>query len=437
MPFLLYSLTFVLLLSLSWLAFFLAQNDISLIYQPLLSFLQPIKLGADSEYISSSSHLLNINELNAPLGFLVFDEAFTFLLIIGFAILFYKILDTRQWFIFKKEPSFNFSVSKLIEFFKNIFNAFRKKKKTQKFFIPRSIFALNFNQITFWALSISGFAAFLLPQDSSWLFDVLATNTISLGNIWLDLFVYKLIIWLAFALLLSLVCKILCDDEITELFFEEKFPSLAEQLAFKKVIYALVALNPLMITEVLWNGHCEVFLAFGLLASVYYAFKKKWFLFLSLGLGAVSLYLLFSWKSFTVLLIPRNSFYDLLDSVNSYIGGESLPYSFRYFFIALFVLFLLWVIYRFLMTKDAESFFYYSFLIVFVFFMAVIAGFHSWYLVCLIPLGALLHPRLIFLLSLTHLLSFTFLDDINIVNYLLMTVIPSAFYFRYLIRQDV
>lgn len=437
MPLLLYSLSFVLLLALSWLAFSFAANDISLIYQPLLSFLQPIKLGADSEFISSSSDLLSVENLQVSSAVLFFEELLSFVLIIVLGALFYKVLDTRQWFIFKKEPSFNFSVSKIIGFFQKIFNFFKKKKKASNFFIPRSIFALNFNQITFWGLFIAGIAAFLLPQDSTCLLDLFGRLQFSLGSLWLDLLLSKLILWLSFAFLLSLLCKVLCDDEITELFFEEKFPELAEELAFKKVIYALVALNPLLITEVLWNGHIEILLAFSFLALVYYAFKKNYLSFLVLGLGPALLYYLLRGFSLERIMTPHNSFYDLMNSINNYIGGEDLPYGFRYFFLSLFLVFVLWVLYRFFLNKDSESLFYYSFLLALVFLLIALPGFYSWYFVILIPLGALLHPRLIFLLSLTHLLSYTFLDDLSLVNYLLMTVIPSVFYFRYLLRQDV
>ena len=64
-------------------------------------------------------------------------------------------------------------------------------------------------------------------------------------------------------------------------------------------------------------------------------------------------------------------------------------------------------------------------------FLILIASpkFHSWYLIIVLVLAFLSYPELGIILSLSHLLSFTFIDQANILNYILMTVLPSSIYF--------
>lgn len=515
----------------SWLAFYFSSLDTSLVYQPLRSFFLPIKLAADSEFYSYPLWFLASNNLRPSSIVRIFHELSMWILIIISSLIFYKILDPQQWFILKKLPSFEVSVSKIAEYFKNlpkfIIKIFYKNSKNK--FLAKSIFNMSFDQITFWSLFLSGLSIFMIPQDSSdlfcyiargallaeynmnpflstivqienWQFNPMLTNCLwenslpsygplfmmisflivklSFSKLWLALFLFKLINWIVFAFLLSLLCKILCDEEITNLFFKNKFDNFNEQLAFKKVVYALVALNPLLIFETTWNGHNDIFIALGLLATIYFSFKKNFNLsflilflcllfkfiyivvlplliiyaykskqlpFLGLTSGAFITYLMINFyglgkRGFDYFIgdisVSHKSFYDVLNSLNKYISNNDLPYNFRYIFLISFIIFSIWIFYKFWKSSDDQGFFYYSFLILFVLIMIASPQFHSWFFVVLVPLGALLHPRLIFILSLTHLLSFTFLDQANLINYILMTAIPVVVYFKYLLRQD-
>jgi hypothetical protein len=63
--------------------------------------------------------------------------------------------------------------------------------------------------------------------------------------------------------------------------------------------------------------------------------------------------------------------------------------------------------------------------------------FHSWYLISLLPVCFISYPLLAILLSLSHLLSFTFIDQANILNYCLMTATIFIIHFCFLRTKKV
>ena len=127
------------------------------------------------------------------------------------------------------------------------------------------------------------------------------------------------------------------------------------------------------------------------------------------------------------LTLSHKSLFNSLMSLAEMIVGanfnEALYYSvLKNLFLSAFIIFAFYVYLKFFMQKrcllkDSS---------ILMFSLIVLASpkFHSWYLLCFLPFSFLSFPELSLILSFTHLLSFTLVDQANILNFLLMTAFP-------------
>lgn len=145
--------------------------------------------------------------------------------------------------------------------------------------------------------------------------------------------------------------------------------------------------------------------------------------------------------------LSHKSLFNTLETIYKAITSNELAQIIKYLFLSTFAAFASFIYIKFWTknySKDLEiSMEYYddrnrrlnyAFLESSTFILAALVlvaspKFHSWYLVIVLALGFLSFPELAVIFSISHLLSFTFIDQANILNYILMTVLPSFFYF--------
>ena len=104
-----------------------------------------------------------------------------------------------------------------------------------------------------------------------------------------------------------------------------------------------------------------------------------------------------------------------------------------------FVIFYIFIAFKFMLEKKQDLIFYVV-LVLCVFLSFTLAKFHSWYLLNFIVLIPLLEngllKKILIVLSMTHIFAITFLDQSKILNFVLMTLLPSLLvYFREKFRR--
>ncbi len=305
---------------------------------------------------------------------------------------------------------------------------------------------------------------------------------LSMGNFYIAMFLFKLFNLGIFACLLLLMVRILNDKEIDKEYFEKKFNDARQIFSYKKIIYSLIALNPFIMVEVLLNGHNDILMGFLILLSLYLCFKNQVNLALiTLTCSILSKYLSvailplmliyfvsrgaknFPWigslissgliylawiyydpfsihfnKMSNNVLLCHKSLQKTFNSFYKLVIGESMPATANLIFLGIFICCLVFLCYKFTKTENQRlSIFHFSFLAMFLLIFVFSAKFYSWYLIMILPFGALIHPRFMLMLSLSHMLSLTFLDQANIANFVVMTALPSVIYFKYLLKQDL
>lgn len=543
-----------MILAFSWQAFIQAFVDPSLIYLPLRSFFLPIKVTFDSNFYNLPGWVLASEQIKPFISFKILNEVLIWCMVIVFICVFLKIMELKLWFLHKEEPIVKKSFKDILKNIPSMIKGFFESAKRQRndikkpnfvpVFMPKNIFDLDYSQITFLSLIVSFLAIFLFPGDSSDLFGYVARGAqqalydqnpfselvmsipnwqakpflanflwsqnpspygpffmlickamvnLSFGNFWLALFFFKLSNWLIFFLLISLIYSILNDEEFSKHFFLNQYTH-EQELKIKKIAYALIALNPFLIIECIWNAHNDLYMAFFIVFSLYMLLKKNFNLAL-VGICCATLI-----KYFSIVLLPfaiiyylktalsdsiksnrtvlsylanfpfvgvltslslsyyvinlydlsqarfkqisqnmtlsHKSLFDLINSLYKYISHQDLPSFFKQFFIAAFAVFFVYMVIKYWRSFKELDVFEYSFWVFFVLIFVASPKFHSWYLCALLPLMVLVKPRLALILSLTHLLSLTFIDQANTLNYLVMTAMPVTLYFRFLHHQD-
>lgn len=253
----------------------------------------------------------------------------------------------------------------------------------------------------------------------------------------------------------------------------------------------LISWNPLLLIQGLWNCHndllCGVLIFFGL----YFLQKKNCFwgvfyLIVSSGIKYIALItipivflyllknksekesilhfvlglcsgivfmLIFSFdyvrafqtidpnslgKIFTNIGLVHKSFIDALFTAVKYFChfqniSCDLPLILnilKYIIYSLFAIFYVFILLKIMLEKK-QTIIFYIVLVLYVFLSFTLAKFHSWYLLNFIVLIPLLENRLLkkilIGLSLTHIFAITFLDQSKILNFVLMTLLPSLF----------
>lgn len=536
-------------------AFINAFVDPTLIYLPLKSYFLPIKVTQESKFYGLPGWLLASDQIKPFLSFKIVNEIAAWVLVILLILLFLKNLELKEWFFTKEMPlpkmGFKEFVKSLPKKIHNFFETFREFQKNKlhphplktKFF-PKNIFEIDYSQITFLSVFITLIAVFLFPNDSSDFFGYIARGAqqvvfgqnpfselvmkipgwqhkpllgnflwsqnpspygplfmlicrgivaLAFGNLWVSMFLFKFFSAFMFFLLVFLTYKMLHDQEFTKKIFLSKF-SIATEQKIKKLIYSLIALNPFLILECIWNAHNDVYMAFFIIFSLYMLLKHKF------NLSLIALILATLIKYFSIVLLPfymvyyfkvcnrdtlktelpifsylkkfpyfglvfslslsyylfnfyelgkfkfkqifgnmtlaHKSFYGSLNTVYKYFLHQDLPTLIKQIFFLGFFIFVSVLLWKSIKTFKDLDFFEYSFWTLFVLILVVSPKFHSWYLCSLLPLMVFVRPRLALIMTCTHLCSLTFLDQANILNFLLMTLIPFILYQRTLRHLD-
>lgn len=149
----------------------------------------------------------------------------------------------------------------------------------------------------------------------------------------------------------------------------------------------------------------------------------------------------------TNITLSHKSLFNSIETIYKLLTHNEFPQLTKYLFLGTYALFAMNIYIKFWsknFSKDSEnSIEYYDernrnlnydflklgTLILAALILIASPKFHSWYLVIVLPLGFLVYPEMAVILSISHLLSFTFIDQANILNYILMTVLPISLYF--------
>lgn len=336
---------------------------------------------------------------------------------------------------------------------------------------------------------------------------------LSFKNIWLALFWFKALNALVFILLVFALVRFLQTKGFDQLMPDlcgDQVPK-ALQMSKEQVLIVL-ALNPFIINEVIWNGHNDILMAALIMIAIYAALNDKYNLAVFavimaalikyialvllpivilfsqvnlknrepfnkakgnlmgnlltmpplLGFLIASPILIFCINYYNLLHIKfakitenlalsHKSLFDVFNSLNRYVFDADLPALFKISFLVLYALILAWIMYLIVrdylwspvvsrprdQLKIKKAFLKYSFWVLFVLVSFISAKFHSWYILLYIVPGLLVEPFLMLMLSLAHMLSFTFLDQANIANYLIMTLFPVLYYYVNLKRRSL
>lgn len=303
---------------------------------------------------------------------------------------------------------------------------------------------------------------------------------VSMGNLTIAVLAFKLFNLAIFVCLLITITKILNNKKLNETIFLKRHKEQRQLYSYKKIIYSLIALNPFIMVEVFWNAHNDLLMGFLILLAVYNCFIKKAnsaFIFLTISVlckylsiillpffiiylrqdKAIKFPLLGSLTSFALILgswfiyqplgaqvtqisnnalLCHKSLLRLLNTVYKVFSKTNLPNYSSLIMLSLFAIVIIYLYFIFSIT-DKNNFINFCFISLFLLIFVFSAKFHSWYFLMLVPVGALILPRLIFLLSLSHLLSLTFLDQANAINFILLTFIPCLLYIKLYLEKDL
>ena len=133
------------------------------------------------------------------------------------------------------------------------------------------------------------------------------------------------------------------------------------------------------------------------------------------------------------LFLSHKSLFDVFNSLHRYAFNADLPSYFKYIFLGAFAFVCLAVVNKIFRMKskiEKEDMLKYSFWLLFILISLIASKFHSWYIIMYLVLGIFVHPFLMLLLSSSHMLSLTFLDQANIANFMVMTALPILYYFK-------
>ncbi len=453
-----YAICIVLLLA-SWWAFGLAAIEPSLIYQPLKSYLLPIQLEENSSLLNASSCLWTHPQVLIAKHYRIINEIFNVILASGLSLVFFSIYFSSEL----KQNTLS-SIQKHSLILAALFSLAIPSDSSDMFgYIARGAQQVyfNLNPFTHVVSEISHWREQDLLANLMWqnnpspygpLFMLLSAflTLVSFKNFYLALLIFKLFNFVLFYLLLKLFTKFTNNIRV----------------------YALLSLNPFFLVEILWNGHNDILMAFLLLyllhllihqsrynSAVFICFLGLLIKYLTIVL--LPLILIYAWKQarncpywglasglgLTGLLIgfydlfnsqhqaisenatlSHKSLFDAINSLYKYFSHQDLPSFCKMIFFCAFVIFALWIYYKFWRYSDSNKLLQYSFYLLAVLICLVSPKFHSWYLINFLPLGLLVEPWLMGLLTGFHLFSITLVDQANIVNFVLLTLVPWIIY---------
>lgn len=451
--FLAYILLIILIALFSWLAFVQASLDASLIYQPLKSYFVPIKTNIDYP-----TWLLASEKIHIKFHYKLINQICNCIMALGFMAVFYLITQNKNLEL-KQIQKYSLAIALIAIFL------IPADSSDLLGYIARGFQQLDYEVNPFATViaDIEGWRQNPILANTLWQHNpspygplfMLFTKfiaAISFHNLWLALFNFKLANFFAFIGILKIL----------------------ERLALPNHLYALIALNPFIIVEAIWNAHNDIYMALAILLAFYLAKQEKYnlsifILIISILIKYISVVLLplilidsyrskklpwlglssglaltaslvwhFQLLSLNYDRISENinlshkSLYDLLNSIFKYTSASDLPEITRYIFLSSFIVLALSLYYKFAKEKNSQAEIYnYAFWILFALICLFSPKFHSWYLLMFMPLGILVEPSFIFALSITHLLSLTPLDQMNIANFLVMTGLPSFILLRH------
>lgn len=283
-----------LIAAISWLAWFIAAQDSKLGYFVQKSFFLPIPLEQVKNQVVNSfnpvefpSGLICLNDLLIPSGYQVLNHLSMLVFVIIYGFIFFKTLF----------PDFNFPLSK----------SFTEKQTPSQNDLPWLIAIAFISVIMLPANSsdIFGYISFgeqivhyhhnpyseILANIENWRLDPLLGNmrweynpspygpvftlickffvSISWNNLWLSFFIFKIFNFICYLLLIYIfhnTLKYFLRGETADSSQETKIWN-ADR------VWHLVALNPLLIIQGLWNGHNDLLLAVLAFAPVFFTIK--------------------------------------------------------------------------------------------------------------------------------------------------------------------
>jgi hypothetical protein len=517
-----FSFFIVIAFGISWFRFYQAAINPALNYFPLESYFFTAQYSQGEELYNRPYFFISYFDYKPTFIEKLSYEIFIWVLCILAILIVLQLLSSHEWFKLDKKKELPI----IGDFLKWLSVKLQSKN---------NIFNLGFKEITIVSISFAVVFLFMIPNDSSDMYGYLARGAqqidfglnpyhhtiaeisnwwnmplyaninsiwsynpapygpiymliyaglafLSLGNFYLAIFIFKLFNLGVFATLLLVLAKILDDTDFESVFYSKKFSDSRQIFSYKKIVYSLVALNPFLIFETLWNGHNDLFMGLMILLALYNAFKNNFnvaiifltisilskyvslillpffiILFFSQGIrrfpiygalisGSLLAFLYNYFQPFAIrfneisnnILLCHKSLQRSVNTIYKAIVGMPMAPEANLIFLGLFGIVLLFLCYKFLYSENKRlSIFHFSFLALFALIFIFSAKFHSWYLLMILPFAVLIHPRFMMLLSLSHLLSFTFLDQANLANFLVMTLIPSVIYFKFLVKEDL
>ena len=461
----------------SWLCFSFASRNPDLIYLPLKSYFLPFYTEANR--ISEIPWLLTWKNFSVDIAHKLTDEVITWVYVIAFTLFFILAIFNQK--DLERNSYREITVLSLIF---GALAAFSLPADSSDFFqyIARGAQQAFYDQNPFVQVvsDISGWRRDPYLANSLWannpspygpLFMIISKILAGIGsiNIWWCFATFKAFFFGIFVTTLAFTYHLLHSFRMQD--FIERLPLSPKQL------YVLVALNPFLITEIIWNAHNDLIMGLLVLTAAYllpqkilrqccslyhssnfnkvckhyfstftflYAIKNKYFPIVG---TLISGFFSFTFMQFFDIFnldfsqlgsnasLSHKSLFDSLNSIFKYAFAINLPDYTKYVALGLFALvFIAFFINR--ISKEQINPFQDFFIVLFLLLCVFSPKFHSWYLVMLLPLGIFSFPELIMILSFSHLLSLTFIDQANILNFVSMTLIPVAYYIQNRIQKQ-
>ena len=477
----------------SWQLFFKAAADDTLIYHSLKSYFMPLELNNHLSkslaaiFNTSVSELkleyfqISFSQLKFKSFYKIIEESSRWLIILFYGISYFFIITRKSFLeltyrriIIYSSLFFFVAALCLPNDSSDIYGYIARG--AQQFYFAMNPYASVVSEIDNWRENI--FLTNMLwennPAPYGPLFMILckALVALSFGNFWVSLFLFKLINLIAYAVLVFILCQ----------------GHLAQQIHAHKLkrMLLILAFNPLFMMELAWNGHNDILMCLFISLAFYFLTQKKYGLslfmisaailikFLAIVLMPLFIIVLIKMINFKSLRSLAGSFLGLVFSLILLIGlvinydllnldysrfnenltlshkslfnsllsffkilmGDNYTESFYYSslkntFLAAFLIFACYLYFKFFKSVNhCQNIMKYSSILMFSLIMLASPKFHSWYLLCFLPFSFLSFAEISLVLSFTHLLSFTLIDQANILNFLIMTGLPALIILR-------
>lgn len=297
---------YILIAAFSWLAWYIASQDISLIYMPLKSYFLPVPADFDLP-----AWTLCLENFKAESSFRLFDELTKWIIIISQTILFVfgfkkagKEFSFRQIFLLSMILSSLACVSlpnDSSDLFAYVSRGSQQVHYEQNPYIKAVATIKNWREDPYLASTLWQHN----PAPHGPLFMMLskALVKLSFGNFWFCLFLFKFVNLAVFASLLYFIMG----------FLESKESNKLSQSLKKEQIFYLLALNPFIIAELIWNGHNDILMAAAAFIAVYFCFARNY------NRAVIFIFIASLIKYLSIVLLPIIILYSISQSEDSFL----------------------------------------------------------------------------------------------------------------------